>query len=401
MDSNPAVLLPNLVARPLAASSSSSSCYASPPPSPRLRPHSKPIVQTSPLLLLPAEIRTLILVAAFGHRTIHADLDLVAAPPPAPSRLSTPPDGVSTTTIQRRDLIPLSDHDIRWKPTAHLCHRSCFDSAPRRRRSRRAALPAPLFVVDRDRCFTGGAPCTLPDCGLASCRIGALGWLLACRQAHAEGVAVLYRLNTFRLNESFALENAPRILPPAHVPAITQLSLSLTMGRPRVASDRIAYPRPRDAVEHLPALLARLPGTFPGLRRLHLVLAGEIWPETQLSAYCAPCPVLHASVEALLVRFEGLVRRWPALRLCEVAFDSSVYFPWLQIERGLEIDFKDYADFEQCPYTVWRSLPADDAHGVESSTADRRRLSGFWVCLDVWDAIPWSVMTDLYGKGPW
>ncbi|OAA36394.1 hypothetical protein BBO_08271 [Beauveria brongniartii RCEF 3172] len=375
MDSNPPVFVPNLVARPVAAS------YASPPPSPRLRPHRKPIVQTSPLLLLPAEIRTLILVAAFGHRTIHADLDLVAAPPPAPSQLSTPPDGASTTTIQRSDLIPLSSDDIRWKPTAHPCHRSCF--------------------VDRDRCFTGGAPCTFPEHGLASCRIGALGWLLACRQAHAEGVAVLYRYNTFRLNESFALENAPRILPPAHVPAITQLSLSLTMGRSRVASDRIAYPRPRDAVEHLPALLARLPDTFPGLRHLHLVLAGEIWPETQLSAYCAPCPVLHASVEALLVRFEGLVRRWPALRLCEVAFDSSVYFPWLQIERGLEIDFKDYADFEQCPYTVWRSLPADDAHGVESATADPRRLSGFWVCLDVWDAIPWSVMKDLYGKGPW
>ncbi|KAM3497347.1 hypothetical protein MY10362_009299 [Beauveria mimosiformis] len=398
MDSKPPVFVPNLVARPVAASSSScTSCYyASPPPSPRLRPHRKPIVQTSPLLLLPAEIRTLILVAAFGRRTIHADLDLVAAPPP---------DGASTTTIQPRDPIPLSSHDIQWKPTAHPCHRSCFDSARRRRRrrrcSRRPALPAPLFVIDRDRCFTGGAPCTFPEHGLASCRIGALGWLLACRQAHAEGVAVLYRYNTFRLNESFALENAPRILPPAHVPAITQLSLSLTMGRPRVASDRIAYPRPHDAVEHLPALLARLPDTFPGLRRLHLVLAGEIWPETQLSAYCAPCPVLHASVEALLVRFDGLVRRWPALRLCEVAFDSSVYFPWLQIERRLEIDFKDYADFEQCPYTVWRSLPADDAHGVESATADRRPLSGFWVCLDVWDAIPWSVMKDLYGKGPW
>ncbi|KAM3533128.1 hypothetical protein MY4038_003553 [Beauveria bassiana] len=400
MDPNPPVFLPNLVASSPVAASSSSCCYASPPPSPQLRPHSKSIGQTSPLLLLPAEIRSLILAAAFGHRTIHVDLDLVAATPPTPSRLSGPPDGASTTAIQRRDLIPLSSDDIRWKPTAHLCHRSCFGGA-RRRRSRRPALPAPLFVVDRDRCFISGDRCTFPEHGLASCCIGSLGWLLACRQAHAEGVAVLYRLNTFRLNESFALENIPRILPPAYIPAITQLSLSLTMGRPRVASDRIAYPRPRDAVEHLPALLARLPDTFPGLRRLHLVLAGEVWPETQLSAYCAPSPILHANVEALLVRFEGLVRHWPALRLCEVAFDSSVYFPWLQIEKGLEIDFKNYADFDQCPYTVWRSLPAEDAHEVESGTADRRRLSGFWVCLDAWDAIPWSVMTDLYGKGPW
>ncbi|KAJ3474862.1 hypothetical protein NLG97_g9661 [Lecanicillium saksenae] len=172
------------------------------------------------------------------------------------------------------------------------------------------------------------------------------------------------------------------------------------MGRPRVAADRIAYPRPRDTVDHLPGLFDLLPAKFPNLTRLHLVLAGEMWPEAQLAFYCSPSVVLHARVEDMLARLEGMMRRLGALRLCEVAFDSSLYFPWLQVERGLEIDFKDYADFEQCPYTVWRQLSAN-SHQYQGYLTDRRRLSGFWVCLDAWDAIPWSVMTDLYGTGPW
>ncbi|KAJ6779432.1 hypothetical protein PWT90_03889 [Aphanocladium album] len=376
------------------------SYYSSPPPSPRLR-HRKTIIQTSLLLQLPAEIRALILVAAFGRRTVHADLDIISTPAAgqeqtAPRRPSTPPGGADGGVTRRQDLIDLSNSEIQWQSKGHLCHRRCFDA----RRSR-ASLPAPLFVVDRDRCFMSGGTgfCNLAAPGLSSCRIGALGWLLTCRQAYAEGVEVLYRYNTFRLNESFALENMDRIMSPACSSQITQLSLSLTMGRPRVASDRIAYPRPRDAVEHLPGLFELLPATFPNLMRLHLVLAGEMWPEAQLAFYCSPSEALHARVESMLARLEGIMRRLGALRLCEVAFDSSVYFPWLQIEKGLEIDFKDYTDFEQCPYTVWRQL-AVNAYDDEAHPTTRRQLSGFWVCLDAWDAIPWSVMTDLYGTGP-
>ncbi|EGX87858.1 hypothetical protein CCM_09481 [Cordyceps militaris CM01] len=390
-DAEPPVFRSNLIHGPARRGSH----YASPPPSPRPQHGQKPIVQTSALLQLPAEIRILILVAAFGDRTIHADLDLVSTPATSRARPQTPPNGL---VPPRPDLVDLASTDLAWKPTGHLCHRRCFDA-----RRAPAALPAPLFVVDRDRCFTGGAAlCGLPAAGLASCRVGALGWLLACRQAHAEGVDVLYRRNTFRLNESFALENMARIAPATSSrAAIARLSLSLTMGRPRVASDRVVYPRPHDAVEHLPHLLSLLPDAFPCLTRLHLVLAGEMWPATQLSAYCAPSVVLHARVAGMLAQLEGLMRCWRrTLQHCEVAFDSSIYFPWLQVERGLQIDFKDYADFEQCPYTVWRPLPPDTQE-AKSSPTDHRPLAGYWVSLDAWDAIPWSVMTDLYGTGPW
>lgn len=402
-EATPAVFASNLIQSP-DCGDTSSSYYSSPPPSPRLH-HRKPIVQDSLLLLLPAEIRGLILVAAFGRRTVHAELDLARLPPQAQEstsrRPSTPPQGADGGILvtRQQDLIELANEGLEWKPRGHLCHRRCFDA----RRSR-LSLPAPLFVVDRDRCFMGGGDgggfCNLPASGLSSCRIGALGWLLTCRQAHAEGIEVLYRQNTFRLNESFALENMGRIMAPAISDQITRLSLSLTMARPRVASDRIAYPRPRDAVEDLPSLFDLLPLTFPKLTRLHLVMAGELWPDAQLASYCSPSEALHARVETMLKRLEGIMHRLGALRLCEVAFDSSVYFPWLQIEKGLEIDFKDYADFEQCPYTVWRQLAPDTAQ-VKSHPTDLRRLSGFWVCLDAWDAIPWSVMTHLYGTGPW
>ncbi|OAA57203.1 hypothetical protein ISF_07124 [Cordyceps fumosorosea ARSEF 2679] len=403
-DAEAPVFRSNLIPGPPATTTNG---YTSPPPSPRLHPHEKPIVQTSALLLLPAEIRILILVAAFGDRTIHVDLEPVFLSDTATttttsttsrSRPSTPPDGPEGGPQRHWDLVDLSSPQIQWKPSGHLCHRRCFESRH---------APPPIFVIDRDRCFTGSAArCGLPAYGLASCRVGALGWLLTCRQAHAESLAVLYRRNTFRLNESLALENVPRILP--HHRDITRLSLSLTMGRPPPRADRVAYPRPRDAVEHhLVPLLAPLPEAFPALTHLHVVLAGELWPEAQIAAYCAPSAALHARVEAVLAWVERcVVRRCAVLRRCEVAFDSSVYFPWLQVERGLEIDFKDYADFEQCPYAVWRPLAAAEVgdggdDGTIKSVTDRSRLSGYWVCLDAWDAIPWSVMTDLYGTGPW
>lgn len=392
-----------------ACKSNSASFYASPPASPQHRPRhhyqrSGPgatiqndyIIQKSLLLQLPAEIRNLILVAAFGHRTIHADLDIVSLPD---RRAHTPPaTELAGDAPPQLDLIDLASPAIQWQPCSHLCHRECFP--------RHSMSPAPVFVVDRDKCSSvcGSDDCAHPDASRASCHVGALGWLLTCRQAYMEGIEVLYRSNMFRLNESFALENMHRLMPPACASQITQLSLSMTMGMARDGVERLAYPRPQDTIEDLPYLLEMLPTSFPSLARLHLVIAGEIWPERQLIAYCAPSEALHADVEGVLALLGDVVlRRMRALRYCEVAFDSSVYFPWVQTEQGIGIDFKDYADFTHCPYSVWR--PLSDTREGEGEyyrpQPDRRRLSGVWVSLDAWDAIPWSVITDLFGNGPW
>lgn len=364
------------------------------------------MAQTSLLLQLPAEIRCLILVAAFGRRTIHADLDLVSAPAkPQRQRPATPPPGqgdyhhgaiaaeAARDTEQR--LVAFSSPENQWRPCGHLCHRGCHDPS-----RRRFSAPSQLFVVDRDRCFVPGDSCTQPGGRHAPCRIGALGWLLTCRQAYDEGAEVLYRYNTLRLNESFALENIDVVLPPSCLSYISQLSLSLSMGRPRVAADRLAYPRPRDTIDHLPHLLDLIPDVFPSLQRLHLVIAGELWPDAQLAAYCEQSDVLHNRVEGVLAQIESVVSKMAALRSCEVAFDSSVYFPWVQTEKDMVINFENYADFESCPYSVWRELPSrEEEH--RRLQLDRRRLSGYLVCLDAWDAIPWAVMTDLFGTGPW
>lgn len=212
---------------------------------------------------------------------------------------------------------------------------------------------------------------------------------------------MLYRRNTFRLNESFVLENLPRLFSTSCASQLTQLSLSLTMGRPRVMTDRLGYPRPRDTVEDLPDLLSLVPDVFPNLAKLHLVIAGELWPELQLAAYCAPSEIVHSQVEDMLSLLEITLRRLKMLRMCEIAFDSSVYFPWVQIEKDITIDFKDYADFEHCPCSVWRELSSDQEDELQLEHASQRQLYGLWVCLDAWDAIPWSVMTDLFGTGPW
>ncbi len=77
-----------------------------------------------------------------------------------------------------------------------------------------------------DECLRGRANC---EDWSWQCHIGAMGWLLACRQAYAEGIDVLYATNTFFL-ESTALFDAlfcptQQLLLPRRLTGIASLEL--------------------------------------------------------------------------------------------------------------------------------------------------------------------------------
>ena len=135
---------------------------------------------------LPAELRTRILEHAFGCRVIHLDLyhDHPPASPDSPAVLRHHQVGHANLVrdFSRDGLRPEVVRDVsvpkRWVWQSSVCHRRPAGSSHRPR----------LHYAAEDLCRHGCS--NLPTCqmwpgeGFDRCRIGAMGWILACRRAY-------------------------------------------------------------------------------------------------------------------------------------------------------------------------------------------------------------------------
>ncbi|KAH6637369.1 hypothetical protein F5144DRAFT_629262 [Chaetomium tenue] len=198
------------------------------------------------LATLPAELRRLVLVAAFGQRTVHLDL-----------RLSRP---------RREDSLDLL-------PRYAKCEHG-LGSAPLRK-------------------------CASPD-HAAPPAWRWYGCLLACRQAYAEGIDVLYSTNTFFL-ESTALFDAlfcpaphrtsQQLLLPQRLASITSLELRWELllwgqiprgrGNPWTREPLMPLFADKGRVQ-LAAYLCYLGEAFPNLQTLVLAFADSLYHDSQV-----------------------------------------------------------------------------------------------------------------------
>ncbi|KAK4118616.1 hypothetical protein N657DRAFT_637897 [Parathielavia appendiculata] len=215
-------------------------------PAQRPRPLTPAVSEQSPATLgtlarLPPELRRRTLTAAFGSRTLH--LDMQFAPPRRASacdRLTPDFDAstapvhgfgvspfVGTATRQTKGKMtasrvsitshmvhvptplspyyfPADDAPRAWRWTNCVCHRMF----PPGSRWERHALARDGYHYPpgphTDKCLRGEAMyCFLwpPEMIAApgKCKVGAMGWLLACRQAYLEGIEVLYSTNMYSI----------------------------------------------------------------------------------------------------------------------------------------------------------------------------------------------------------
>lgn len=247
----------------------------------------------------PFEVRHQILVAAFGGRSLHLDMRYSLALPAYPK--TNIPQNQANATDNTPSLDPEAASTWYWYSWV------CEPWTPPRR--------SDLLLQD-------GHPCRYERCGNCSygqdlfrrhlrplersilCSrspptIGALGWLLTCRQAYAEGIDVLYSTNHFiitrlRLLDALLLcrdaSECPdtgghraehRLILPQRLASINSLELRWCNYHPQ-------RHQPPGVKLQLGWQIAALPGPFVNLRYLTLHFSsdphafssgdGEAWP---------------------------------------------------------------------------------------------------------------------------
>ncbi|CAH0038316.1 unnamed protein product [Clonostachys solani] len=292
---------------------------------------------TGPLFThVPAEIRRQILIHAFGGRTIHLDLD-----------------------FEHRDS---NIGELRW--SSCVCHSS------------KPGLPHKLryddFFKPKDRIRTAEKrnPLDCPSISEGSlsqlcpspdeCRVGASGWLLSCRQAYAEGIAVLYHTNTIHIDSEILLKGIQDILPPGKLNLIS--SLEITMNSYGAYLDSFTGVC-RDATPNSPSI------PFPSLSRLHIMNPSDGHGLHFMVPYCVDHLLGRAVLPTTVVTASS--NSWR---------NFSKFDLHLLESQGQEKTQMKWADIGGL--VCWREIPVDQKVAITENASARR---GYW----------WHVPEDL------
>ena len=330
-----------------------------------------PSANNNPLGSFPPEIRRLIILEAFGNRTLHMDLAFMQ--PPFRLRSSFSVSHVNYRTERRNGVRP-----PRWEWWGWECQ------------------DGPLQVWDKPVDSDVNKPRPANDfCGhLGKAHhdydlvrpaprprfIGILGWLLSCRDTYLETVNVLYGNNTLHIARMYLFVGLPRLFMPERLAAIRNIELLWDFRLSR--SDRGSLQS-----NTISTLLRTLHKTLPSLRRLYLSFQGDICYSIRYS----PVDTRFRMVEEILQLTDWAVVRLPHLVECRIALPKSIYTPWKFVKNG---DHLETGDLDGSIGAVWRDLPGQDEHRGDGESS----LEGYWVCHGKSDW-PNGFIMDLVTRG--
>lgn len=349
--------LPDVRPRPLTATTSDATATA----------------ESSFFQLLPSELRRRVLIEAFGARTLHLDL-----------RLEHP---------LKKNSKPGTSHS-RGHANAQLFHPSLRDSAQRREwtwwscvchqwipcgdlNRDPPGLEVPFTEPTLDRCRD---PSGLPRCESypgelpEKCSIGAMGWLLVCRQAYIEGVDVLYSTNRFHIAYAELAVYLPRFLLPQRLAAMKDVELIWSRDIEFSAHFNMAVSeRGSSQLSDRLSILTYLPQVLPNLRYLYLslkdILNGKNWRNRELFG-----SEMYEVTEEVVRFIDTVVLRMSQLRECRVALSLTLFGTRKSIESGQA--FKRYNRTGQ-PDALWRDISNSNAY--PKLAADRPGVGGYWI----------------------
>ncbi|OBT83116.1 hypothetical protein VE02_08071 [Pseudogymnoascus sp. 03VT05] len=232
---------------------------------------------------LPYEIRRSILIEAFGGRTLHMDLEFNH---PLVRKSGTQKE-ISHCDLGS-NLIRDTDLPKGWQWFGCVCHRpaewlerfggSIFRSLFGMKECERIPKMRPW----EDGCWRG-----IPnpsECGPlrgkdrpSECFIGIMGWLLACRQAYADGIDILFATNTFHLKSPDLLEHLQRMILPQRLRAVQSLEMCW-LGKNGKSQLKVLWDDPTTEDSELHALCRMVPQAFPHVLHLDITILCDIRP---------------------------------------------------------------------------------------------------------------------------
>ncbi|KAI1046670.1 hypothetical protein LB505_006716 [Fusarium chuoi] len=351
------------------------------------------LAETVPFFRLPLEIRRKILIHAFGNRTLHMDL-VLTHPLREPlkgstSYRSTDPKGrfcggghgvehLYPYTVQNLGLDTSRPKYWQWRGC--VCHR---------------LLPPEYNITVKfphyakpgdDRCCDGwGIHCgvwTRKHRRLDSCWIGAMGWILTCRQAYTEGIAVLYGKNIIHISSKPLLNNLSTLILPQRLSMMTSLEIVLSLDN--YEHEGKAVPNQQD----LERSLLILDTYFPFLLTLHLGLRLNLPILEEITSRTRKINRRHAYLPGIFQSIDAFVkRRSDKLQLGHfrdpflLSISESAY---KDFKTDVETDSRHH--FKLQGIQVWRHLSSepivlDDEGEISNATAD----NGYWIWGDYED----------------
>ncbi|KAK3306261.1 uncharacterized protein B0T15DRAFT_534840 [Chaetomium strumarium] len=281
-------------------------------PAQRPRPLTPISSQQSPINLgrlarVPPELRWRILIAAFGGRTLHLDMqfahprradafDLVA------QDVNGAAHGFGVSPLSPW-YFPARDAPRAWRWTSCVCHRMLPVGSRFERRCLAKGRPVASYPHS-DGCLYGEVtychlwpPETITTRAMigapGKCMVGVMGWLLACRQAYVEGVNVLYSTNTFFIESDILFSNlvcresglvSRHLILPERLTCITslELRLDLVLFGSSLRPDRGKTHDSNKDRAQLAANLRHLCDPFPNLRSLVLSFRDHLYNDREV-----------------------------------------------------------------------------------------------------------------------
>ncbi|CAG9987648.1 unnamed protein product [Clonostachys byssicola] len=335
---------------------------------------------------LPPEIRTKILTMAFGGRTVHMDLwqdkPDVEIPKSDNIKVGALVHGrkrvYTTGHPGYKYLMRSLKEPEQWIWQGSVCHRNLPDDEPGKRFWEE-------LEPSEDFCRYGGLGITdVGDIckmwhekdGEASCNIGAIGWLLSCRQAYKEGIEVLYATNTIHSASKLMLLNLDKLLPPQRLSSIKSLELIWTFD-PYLCNS-LPIEEPCRDLESFQRFLEALPVFFPRVQRLHVAIQGQVFPVELKSRSWEfmedTSKVIEIIEKNMLTPFDEMVHRLgPGAREVTLACSSYLYarLRGVALENNAAVVQQVHLGAEKERH--WRALP--------SGKGRNNHLGGYWVQL--------------------
>ncbi|OBT40437.1 hypothetical protein VE00_08714 [Pseudogymnoascus sp. WSF 3629] len=311
---------------------------------------------------LPYEIRRQILTEALGSRTLHVDLTYLNRPVRKKGKYVIGKDGGYAYAKSKT-----------WGWYSCECHQTDSlwpDGIARRNFGEERWIANQRKLPCAGGCKDGRnhRKCgpEVDDKQPLKCRINAMGWLLACRQAYADGVDILFSTNNFHMDNFDLLLHLPRLILPQRLRNIESMEVSWTF-RPTATRDKpldILWndPTTKDTVLH--ELCRMVPELFPRVRQLDINILGELRlrPDTHSAV------VALGGIEAVFLGpIEDMVRALgPGREVC-IAIQQTV-FHTLFMEK-LELYGQDLKQDIYNPYNIrfWKELDPDSG-------------LGYWIC---------------------
>lgn len=348
---------------------------------------------------LPFEIRRKILLEAFGEEVVHMELlspDALAKLDEIRTKKGTVHGGhAASKAIYRNSRWPRRvSKDAQWQWWSSVCHRS----------------PPILMGKDHsdepwnDECLQGRSHmCSdWPGEDSTKCFIGAMGWLLSCRQAfvltsltlrkcdwltyyqfsYKEGIDVLYSTNTVYLRTDVTIRYLRQLILPQRLASITSIEVLCYLHDP---SDSRPAPEGYSDFIDFHSLINLLPKAFPCLKRLHLSVQGYIWAthwdRTNQIA-------IASSMDLYVLKPLERVLQQMGIQSCKIFLPTSLYGAILYRETGqvLEPPALRPADYE--PRCRWRDLSGHESGSGQATTP----MKGYWIVLGKRDRSAYNVV---------